>query len=184
VPAARAGPKRNPGNRAERLRRRAERRRVRRGAGKDAEHRSRGSKCPIHPASGALIAPSSTIAAASAFNFIPCCRSAAKKPGPSWRPIVKTKRISPKLLHEIERVMIHRVAEMPDENPSEEDARRAEPDAAELQTPERHPQHANAREHRDRMRDRLCFVEMFEPVHSSSCPAGDETICLLIRCEG
>ena len=41
------------------------------------------SKPASQPASGAPAAPRSTIDAASMFNFTPCCRSAAKKPGPS-----------------------------------------------------------------------------------------------------
>ena len=61
--------------------------------------------------------------------------------------------------------MIHRLAEMPDEDPREQHARRAEPDAAKLQAPERHAEHANAREHGDRMRDRLRLVELLEPGH-------------------
>jgi hypothetical protein len=34
------------------------------------------------------------MAAASMFNFTPCCCNAAKKPGPSCKPMVKTNRIS------------------------------------------------------------------------------------------
>ena len=81
--------------RAERLLRGAERRRVRRGAGEDAEH-GRAIE-PRKPARERRARPrrASTIAAASAFSFIPCWRSAAKKPGPSCSPIVKTNRISP-----------------------------------------------------------------------------------------
>src|SRR5574341_521365 len=54
-----------------------------------------GAKPANHPMSGALAPPRITIAAASAFCFRPCCRSAAKKPGPSWSPMVKTNRTSP-----------------------------------------------------------------------------------------
>ena len=53
------------------------------------------SKPASQPMSGVLTAPRITIAAASAFIFTPCWRSVAKKPGPSWRPIVKTNRINP-----------------------------------------------------------------------------------------
>ena len=73
----------------------------------------------------------------------------------------------PELLHEIERVMIDRLAEMPDEDAREKHARRAEPDAAELQTAERHPHHAHEREHADGVRDGLRFVEFEEPAHGS-----------------
>ena len=53
------------------------------------------SKPASQPMSGALTAPRITIAAASRFIFTPCWRSAAKKPGPSCRPMVKTNRIRP-----------------------------------------------------------------------------------------
>ena len=124
-----------------------------------------GSNPASQPMSGAVAAPEITIAAASTFIFTPCCRSAAKKPGPELQPDGEDEQDQPELLHEIERVMIHRLAEMPDENPRKQHARRAEPDAAKLQTPERHPHHAHEREHADGVRDRLRFVEFEEPAH-------------------
>ena len=56
------------------------------------------SKPASQPISGAQPAPRMTIAAASAFCFSPCCRSAAKKPGPSCSPMAKTNRTSPNSL--------------------------------------------------------------------------------------
>src|SRR5436190_1178395 len=93
------------------------------------------------PMTGALTAPRMTIAAASAFIFTPCCRSAAKKPGPSCSPMVQHKQNQPEFLHEIERVMIHLFVEMPDENPREAHARRREPDSAVFQTSQGHAEH-------------------------------------------
>lgn len=67
------------------------------------------SKCASRPMSVAVAAARITIAAASTFVFTPCCRKAANKQGPSWRQMVEQDQ--PEFLHEIERVMIDRLAE-------------------------------------------------------------------------
>ena len=122
------------------------------------------SKPASQPASGAPAAPRSTIAAASTFNLHALLPQRREEAGPELQPDREDKQDQPELLHEIERVMIDRFAEMPDENAREEHARRAEPDAAELQTPERHPHHTHEGEHADGVRDGLRFVELEEPV--------------------
>ena len=71
------------------------------------------------------------------------------------------------LLHEIERLMIHRFAEVPDEDAREEHPRRAEADSAELHAPQRHAEHAHEGEHADGVRDGLCLMELEEPAHAS-----------------
>ncbi len=79
--------------------------------------------------------------------------------------MVKTNSISPNSFTKCERVMIHRIAEMPDDNPGEKHARRAEADAAEFQTAQRHPEHTHKGERADRVRDRLRLVKLEKPVH-------------------
>src|SRR4030095_15880982 len=75
----------------------------------------------------------------------------------------------PEFPDEFERVMIHRVAEVPDENSREQHARRAQPDAANFEAPKRHAEHANQRERAARVRHRLRLVKLLEPVHPGSC---------------
>src|SRR5205085_11037760 len=91
---------------------------------------------------------------------------------PELQPDGEDEQDQPELLHEIERVMIHRVPEMPDENSRKQHSSRPEPDATNLQASERHPHHAHKRQHPHRVRDRLRFVEFEEPAHAleESCP--------------
>ena len=155
-----------PGSVLERLRAGAERRRVRRGAGENAEHRRRiearepaderrGRGAGDHDRRGEHV------------HLHPLLPQRREEAGAELQTDGEDEQDQPELLHEIERVMIDRLAEMPDENAREEHARRAEPDAAELQTPERHPHHAHEGEHADGMRDGLRFVKFEEPVHAS-----------------
>ena len=71
------------------------------------------------------------------------------------QPDGEDKKKEPKLLHKIERVMIHRIAEMPDNDPGKKHTGSPEPDPAKLNAPERHPQNANKSQRPDRVRDRL-----------------------------
>ena len=160
---------RDPGNRAEGLRSGAERRRVRRGAGKDAEHR-RAIELPDPSRERRGDRAEEDDRCRERIQLHPLLPQRREETRPELQTDREDEQDQPKLLHEIERVMIHRLAEMPDENPREQHARRAEPDAAKLQAPERHAEHANAREHGDRMRDRLRLVEMSKPVHLSCYP--------------
>ncbi len=125
------------------------------------------SKPASQPMSGAPSAPRITIAAASKFSFTPCCRKRREEAGPELQTDREDKQDEPQLFHEIERVMIHRFTEVPDDDPGKQHARRAKADAAELQTPERHSQHANERERADRMRDWLGLVQLKQPAHCS-----------------
>jgi hypothetical protein len=73
----------------------------------------------------------------------------------------------PELLHEIERVMIDRFAEVSGEDARKEHPRRTQTDAPELQASQRHPHHANEGEYADGMRDGLRLVKVEEPAHVS-----------------
>ena len=126
------------------------------------------SKPASQPMSGAPIAPRITIVAASRFSFTPCCRSAAKKPGAELQADREDEQHQPELLHEIERVLIDRIAEMSDDNPGEKHAGGAQADAAEFQTAQRHSEHTDKGERADRVRDGLRLVQLEEPVHASS----------------
>jgi hypothetical protein len=68
------------------------------------------------------------------------------------------------LLHEIERVMIHRMAEMPDENPREDLAAVPSPMPRPLQAAECHAGHAHEGERAHGVRNGLRFVEFEDPV--------------------
>ena len=78
----------------------------------------------------------------------------------------KDKQDQPEFLYEMQRVIIDRLAEMPDENAGKEHAGRAEPNAAKLEAAERHAHHAYERQHAHGVRDRLRFVKFEEPAHS------------------
>ena len=154
--------------RAERLRARAERRRVRRGAGEDPEHRRRieaGQPAGERRARGA----EDHDGRREHVQFHALLPQRREEAGAELQADGEDKQDQPELFHEIERVMIDRLAEVPDEDAREEHARRAEADAAEFQTPERHPEHAHESEHADGVRDGLRFVELEEPAHPSSC---------------
>ena len=152
--------------RAERLRAGAERRRVRRGAGENAEHRRgietrepaderRAHGAEDHDRRGEHV---------HLHALLPQRREEA---GAELQADGEDEQDQPELLHEIERVMIDRFAEVPDEDAREKHARRAEADAAELQAAERHAHHAHEGEHADGMRDGLRFVKLEEPAHAS-----------------
>ena len=65
----------------------------------------------------------------------------------------------------MEGMLVHRIAEMSDDNPGEKHASGAQANAAEFQTAQRHSEYTNKGERADRVRDRLRFVELEEPVH-------------------
>src|SRR6185369_13069638 len=71
-----------------------------------------------------------------------------------------------------ERRLVHGIAEVADENSRKQHARRAEPDAANLQASKRHAEHAHAREGDDRVRGRLRLVEVLKPAHLNCYPMG------------
>ena len=94
-----------------------------------------GSKPASQPISGAPAAPRSTIAAASDVQFHALLPQRREKAGTELEADGEDEQDQSELLHEIERVMIDRFAEVPDEDTRKEHARRAESDAAELQLP-------------------------------------------------
>jgi Phage integrase family len=151
---------------AERLRAGAERWRVRRGAGKDAEHgRSVEAREPAnewrahgpedHNHRSERVHPHSLLA------------QRGEEAGAELQADGEDEQDQAELLHEIKRVMIHRFAEMPDEDAREEHPRRSEADSAELHAPQRHAKHAHEGEHADGVRDGLRLVELEEPAHAS-----------------
>ena len=151
---------------AERLRAGAERRRVRRGAGKDAEHGRRvetrepanewGAQGPEdHNRRGEHVHPHSLLA------------QRGEEAGAELQADGEDEQDQAELLHEIERVMIHRFAEVPDDDAREEHPRRAEADSAEPHAPQRHAEHAHEGEHADGVRDGLRLMELEEPAHAS-----------------
>ena len=124
-----------------------------------------GSKSASQPMSGALDRAEDHDRRREHVQLHPLLPQRREEAGAELQADREDKQDQPELLHEIERVVIDRFAEVPDEDPREQHARRAEPDAAELQAPERHAQHAHEREHADGVRDGLRFVKLEEPVH-------------------
>ena len=152
--------------RAEGLRAGAERGRVRRGAGEDAEHgghietREPADQRRAHGAEdddrrGKQV---------HLYALLPQC---GKKAGPELEADGKDEQDQPKFLHKIEHVMVNRLAEVPDEDAREEHTRCAEADTAELQASQRHAHHAHQRQHADGVRDGLRMMEIEEPAHAS-----------------
>ncbi len=152
--------------RAERLGAGPERGRVRRSAGKDAEHgrsvetrepanqwRAHGSEDDNHRSE--RVHPHSLLA------------QRGEEAGAELQADGEDEQNQAELLHEIERVMIHRFAEMPDEDAGEEHPRCAEADSAELHAPQRHAEHAYEGEHPDGVRDGLRPMQLEEPAHAS-----------------
>jgi len=65
----------------------------------------------------------------------------------------------------MERVLIHRIAEMSDNNPGEKHAGGAQADAAEFQTAQRHSKYTDKGERADGVCDGLRLVEIEKPAH-------------------
>jgi len=65
-------------------------------------------------------------------------------------------------------MLIHRVAEMSDDNPGKEHAGGAQADAAEFQTAQRHSEDTDKGERADGVRNGLGLMELEKPVHASS----------------
>jgi hypothetical protein len=127
-----------PGHRAERLRAGAERWRVGRSAGENAEHRRRiESREPADErrAHGA----ENHDRRGQRVHFHPLLPQRGEEARPELQPDREDEQNQPEFLHEIERVMIHRRAKVSDENAREQDPRRAEPDTAKLELPKAIP---------------------------------------------
>ena len=152
--------------RAERLRAGAERRRVRRGAGENAEHR-RGIEAREPADQRRAHGSEDHDRRGEHVHLHALLAQRGEEAGAELQADGEDEQDQPELLHEIERVMIDRFAEVPDENAREEHARRAEADAAELHAPQRHAEHAHEGEHADGVRDGLRLVEFEEPAHAS-----------------
>src|SRR4029077_6660397 len=72
----------------------------------------------------------------------------------------------PELLHEMERVLIHRIAEMSDNNPGEKHAGGAQADATEFQTAQCHSEYTDKGECADGVRNGLRLVKFEKPGHA------------------
>jgi hypothetical protein len=62
--------------------------------------------------------------------------------------------------------MIDLFTEVADQNPGEQDGRRAEANAPDFDTAERHSHYADECQNTDRVRDGLRLVEIEEPAHT------------------
>ena len=147
----------------------AERGRVGRGAGENAEHR-RGieTREPADERRGHRAENDDR--RSERIHLHPLLAQRGEETRAELQADREDKQDQPKLLHEIQRVMIDRLAEVPDEDARKQHARRAEADAAKLQAPERHAEHANDGNYADRVRDRLRLVQLEEPVHPIILP--------------
>ena len=99
--------------------------------------------------------------------LLPQCR---EEPGPKLQSHGKDEQDQPKLLDEVERAIVNRVAEMPNDHSREKHTCPAQADAAELQAPKRHAKHADEGEYADGMRNGLRLVKLEEPLHRANMP--------------
>ena len=149
---------------AERLRTRAERGRVRDRAGVNSEHRRH-----VEPRQRAdercTDRAEEHDRRREQIQFYALIPQRGREPGAKLQADREDEEHQPELLHEMERVLIHRIAEMSDDNPGEKHAGGAQADAAEFQTAQRHSEHTDKGERADRVRDGLRLVKLEEPVH-------------------
>ena len=152
---------------AERLRTRAERGRVRDRAGVNSEHRRH-----VEPRQRAdercTDRAEDHDRGREQIQFYALIPQRRREPGAKLQADREDEEHQPELLHEMERVLIHRIAEMSDDNPGEKHAGGAQADAAEFQTAQRHSEYTDKGERADRVRDGLRLVQLEQPVHASS----------------
>jgi hypothetical protein len=136
---------------AQGLLRRPQGRRVRRGACQHSEdargiqaeqpaERHRQPRAEKHHACRQRVQPDSGLA------------QRGEETGSQLQPDREHEQDQPELLHEVERRLVDGLAEVPGDEAREEDAGRAEPDAADLDATERHAGAAHERDHADRVR--------------------------------
>src|SRR4051812_30842044 len=95
---------------------------------------------------------------------MPQCR---KKAGPELKTNREDKQNESQLFHEIECVMIDRVAEVTHDNSGKEDAGRPKTNAAKFQAPKRHSDHAYKSENTDSVSNRLRAMKFKKPAHAN-----------------
>ena len=150
---------------AERLRTRTERGRVRDRAGVNSEHRR-------HVEPGQRADERCTDRAEDhdrgreQIQFYALIPQRRREAGTKLQADREDEKHQPELLHEMERVLIHRIAEMSDNNPGEKHAGGAQADAAEFQTAQRHSQYTDKGERADGVRNGLRLVKLEKPGHA------------------
>ena len=152
------------GKRRQRLGRGPERRRVGGGPREDPEHR-RAVEAGQPPGQGRRERTEDHDRGGQHVQLHPLLPQRREETGTELEADGEHEQDEPELLHEIERRVVHRIAEVPGQDAGKQHARGAEADAAELHAAHRHPEHADQRDDPHGMGDRLGAVEFEEPVH-------------------
>jgi len=89
-----------------------------------------------------------------------------REPGAKLQADREDEEHQSELLHEMKCMLIHRIAEMSDNNPGEKHTGGAQADAAEFQTAQRHSEYTDKGERADGVRNGLRLVKLEEPGHA------------------